>query len=130
MKSYEAYLHHPAGHVLPMEEALGIFTALNESFSACQAEDKMDFYNDFLRQAADYTLVRCRWEFMDLQEKVEDNRNRTIEHDSFITKVNVLCRLEEAEGIDTSWRERLGENRKRIGDFACFVTYMTGLSNR
>ena len=102
MKSYEAYLHHPAGHVLPMEEALGIFTALNESFSACQAEDKMDFYNDFLRQAADYTLVRCRWEFMDLQEKVEDNRNRTIEHDSFITKVNVLCRLEEAEGIDTA----------------------------
>ena len=34
------------------------------------------------------------------------------------------------EGMDISWREDLGDERKRIGDFACFVTYITGISNR
>ena len=67
---------------------------------------------------------------MSIEEKIEEDCARTGIHDGFITSVNMLARMAEKEGIDASWREELGEERKRIGDFACFVTYITGISNR
>ena len=41
-----------------------------------------------------------------------------------------LARIVEHDGGDAYWRLQLGDNRKRIGDFACFVSYITGISNR
>ena len=71
MNTYEDYLKSEAKNVLPMEEALQIYTVM----LGC--------------------LDRCN-----------------------------------AEGIETPWREQLGEARKRIGDFACFVSYIAGINNR
>jgi hypothetical protein len=51
-------------------------------------------------------------------------------HDTVIDSIEILARLANKEGMDISWREDLGDERKRIGDFACFVTYITGISNR
>ena len=48
----------------------------------------------------------------------------------FITSLNTLARIVKNEGGDASWRAQLGDYRKRIGDFACFVSYITGISNR
>lgn len=56
--------------------------------------------------------------------------SRSMKHDAFITSLNVLARIAEKEGIDNSWRDDLGEDRKRIGDFACYISYITGISNR
>ncbi len=130
INTYEKYLKHPAGNVLTVEEALKIYDELVESFEKCQLEDKMDFWNDFLKQAAEYAYVRNMWEHMDREEKIATDQSRTLKHDGFITSVNVLARIALKEGFDNSWRERLGEERKRIGDFACFVAYITGISNR
>ena len=33
-------------------------------------------------------------------------------------------------GKDVSWREALGESRKAIGDFACYVSLVYGLRAR
>ena len=128
--TYADYLKHPAGNILTMEDALRIYTQMTECISKCTLEDKMDFWNDFLKRAAKYTDIRNRWELMSREERIDADAGRTATHDGFITSVNVLSRIAEQEGIDHSWREELGEDRKRIGDFGCFVAYITGISNR
>ncbi len=128
INTYEDYLKQP--NSLKMEDALKIYTEMTVCIGKCKLEDKKAFWNDFLARAAEYTGIRNRWEFMNREEKIEADSDRTLTHDGFITSVNILARIADNEGVDNSWREKLGEERKRIGDFACFVTYITGISNR
>ena len=130
MNTYEGYLKNSAGSTLKIEDAMEIYQDLVESVGKCKLEDKMDFWNEFLQAALNYTTIRCKWETMSNAEKMEADRGRSLTHDGFITSVNILSRIAEQEGVDNSWREMLGDERKRIGDFACFVTYITGISNR
>ncbi len=130
INTYEAYLQHKAGNILTVEDALKIYEKMAESIEKCTVEDKMKFWNDFLGRACSYAKIRNDWELMSREEKIESDDARTAAHDKVITAVNILSRLAGNEGIDVSWREALGDNRKRIGDFACFVTYITGISNR
>ena len=90
----------------------------------------MDFWYDFIKKAAEYTRIRCSWDYMSNDEKRDADDGRTITHNSLIASINILSRIAGNEGIDNSWRKELGEERKRIGDFACFVAYITGISNR
>ncbi len=128
INTYEDYLKQPGS--LRFEDALKIYNEMTVCISKCKLEDKVDFWNDFLKRAAEYTGIRNRWEFMSREEKVDEDLGRTLTHDGFITSVNILSRIAAKEGVDNSWRDKLGEERKRIGDFACFVTYITGISNR
>ncbi len=130
INTYEAYLKHEAGNIITMEDALQIYADMAKCISECTTEDKMDFWNDFLDKAMRYANVRCKWELMTREEKMDADSARTALHNSFITAVNVLSRIAEQEGVDNSWRERLGDNRKRIGDFGCFAAYITGICNR
>ncbi|MCR4657579.1 MAG: hypothetical protein K5770_15340 [Lachnospiraceae bacterium] len=130
INTYENYLKSKAGAILKIENALRIYTKMALCVGKCSLEDKMDFWNDCLKKAAEYTDIRNRWEFMSFEEKMEEDRGRTLAHDVFIDSLNILSRIAEREGVDNTWRTELGEERKRIGDFACFITYMTGISNR
>ncbi len=130
INTYEDYLNNPHGNILRMEDALKIYTKMANCISRCTLEDKMDFWNDFLKKAADYTMIRNSWELMSREEKMDADGSRSLKHDGFITSLNILSRIAQKEGVDNSWRDELGEERMRIGDFACFVTYITGISNR
>jgi len=130
INTYEAYLKHPAGNTLTTEDAARIYAAMAESIRKCTLEDKMDFWDDCMKSAADYTKIRNDWEFMSRAEKMDADSGRTVRHDGFITSLNVLSRVAEKEGVDNSWRKELGDNRKRLGDFACYISYITGISNR
>ncbi len=128
INTYEDYLKQP--NSLKIEDAMKIYSEMADSIGKCSLEDKMDFWNEILIKAAEYTGIRNKWEHMSREEKIDADEGRTLKHDSFITSLNVLSRIVNAEGIDSSWREELGDDRKRIGDFACFITYITGISNR
>lgn len=130
INTYEGYLNHPAGNILTIDDALKMYTALGESIAKCSTEDKMEFYDDFIKRASKYSTYRCEWKYMSREDKLTEDKYRTSSHDAFIDSLNLLSRLAVAEGIDNSWREELGDERKRIGDFACFVAYMTGISSR
>lgn len=130
INTYEEYLKHPAGHILTIEDAMQIYSKMCASIACCSMEDKIDFWNDCLRLASEYTKIRNDWEIMSREEKMEADRGRTLKHDSFIMSLNVLSRIVANDGVDNSWREELGDDRKRLGDFACFISYITGISNR
>ena len=43
-------------------------------FHECKLEDKMDFWNDFIAQALNYSTIRCKWELMSREEHMEADR--------------------------------------------------------
>lgn len=129
MNKYRTYIDE-VKNALPMEEALRIYEDITETVEKCTIEDKNDFFNEMVKKACKYASVRCDWEFMSREEKMEADPGRTSKHNTFIDSLNVLSRLIKSDGIETPWREQLGDERKRIGDFACFVAYITGISNR
>ena len=67
---------------------------------------------------------------MNTEEKMAADDGRTQAHNVVITSLNTLARIVENEGGDASWMSQLGDYRKRVGDFACFVSYITGICNR
>ncbi len=130
MYSYDSYLDHRAGATITVDEALRIYNDICEGVKKCTIEDKMEFADDFVKKACNYAKVRQDWEFMSNDEKMEADKGRTIKHNACIDAVNILARLLNSDGIETPWRDQLGDERKRIGDFACFVAYIVGISNR
>ena len=130
MNDYKTYLSISKGSTLTFEEACEILDEMNECYEKIAADDKADFYKEILEKAFKYTEIRCSWELMTGEERAEKDPYRTSVHNGFITSLNVLSRHAELEGIDASWLGKLGDARKRIGDFACFLTYINGMSNR
>lgn len=130
MDTYESYLQHPAGNVLTFEEALQIYNDMAAGVSQCCCEYKDEIVQDFLKKAFSYAAIRAEWGLWTKEERREKDEYRTIRHNSFIDSLNILCRLLNKEDIATPWREQLGNERKRIGDFACFTAYIAGLNNR
>jgi hypothetical protein len=84
-----------------------------------------------LRAAIRYSNIRVEWMFMTSAERLEVDRQRTASHDAFIDAVNILSRAMMGQaGQDNSWRQVLGNNRKDIGDFACFLVAHLGILAR
>ncbi len=132
MLTFEEYLTKPSA--LSLESMLSIYTRLMDSYSKCTDEDKESIFADYLDKAVRYANTRAEWEMMDKGAKQADDESRTLLHNSLISATNILKRLFDLEGLDTTWRDDLsdiqGYERKRIGDFACFVAFMAGISNR
>lgn len=130
MDKYDVYLKHEAGNVLPIEEALRIYDGLLHSIKICTNEYKDEIVNELIEKTIKYSAVRAKWEIWDRETRISEDKGRTIIHNAVIDAFNILARLLSKDDIDTTWRDELGENRKRIGDFACFLVYMIGISNR
>ena len=83
-----------------------------------------------LRTAIRYSNMRVEWLLMTSAERLEVDRQRTAAHNAFIDAVNILSRAMGKAGQDNSWRQVLGDNRKDIGDFACFLVAHLGILAR
>ncbi len=51
-----------------------------------------------------------------------------IAHNTLIDNCNILSRNMAKKSGDVSWREVLGDDRREIGDFACYLHCILGLS--
>lgn len=130
MQSYSEYLNVWKGRSLSIDKSLEIYDEMIYGINSSKTEDIMDFVKDMVDKANKYTSIRCKWEFMTNEERMEEDSMRTALHNSFITSINIVSRILVSEGIDVSWREKLGDDRKIVGDFACFISFMIGITNR
>ena len=80
--------------------------------------------------AVSYAQVRADWQLASRPERTEKDANRTRLHDAFIDSCNALSRRLRADGKDVGWRQILGDDRKRIGDLACYLHCVLGLEAR
>lgn len=114
-------------NILQYQEALEIYTAMTENLN-CNDADIVDLYKRLIEKAVRYAHIRAEWNTLTREEKLERDSSRTIAHDSFISSINIIARSEGKIGLQ--WRERLGNDRKRIGDFACYISLFRSLEAR
>ena len=117
---------------ITMEQAEEIYQRIYKALDP-DDEDGMEILGEYLAAAAKYAGIRAGWNRLSREEKVETDDNRTACHNKVIFHLNILSRYLASKEKDISWRNELGdekENRKKIGDFACYVALMEGLDAR
>ena len=85
---------------------------------------------DFIDKAVRYARIRVDWELADLSRRHELDEYRKRTHDSLIDACDILARTMAHAGMDASWRDKIGHDRRESGDFACFIHCLLGLTAR
>jgi len=97
--------------------------------------EALALYYELLRASAKYANIRAGWLLLSREEKLEQDSRRTSCHDALIIKCNKLARYITRQGKEAVWRKRLGDEsdpygRKRIGDFGCYLAFVSGVNAR
>ncbi len=85
---------------------------------------------DLFVKAAEYAQIRALWQLSSREQRDSMDQHRTIAHNAFIDACNILSRNMATAGEDNSWRAELGDDRKTIGNFACFIHCFLGIEGR
>lgn len=96
-------------------------------------EDATELFDELLEKAIKYTEIRAKWNLMNGSERAEADTGRTMCHDSLIVKFNQLAKYLRINGKSAGWRDQLGyddSDRKRIGDFAAYIVFVSCLNAR
>ena len=83
-----------------------------------------------LRNAIQYSKLRVEWLLADKDDLAEIDKSRTISHNSFISSCDALARNMKQNGEDSTWRNKIGTDRKDIGDFAVLLVAVLGIKAR
>jgi len=106
------------------------YRTANEIYKLIESSRSIGLKKDLLKAAVKYARIRTDWSLSDLDDKTIRDNQRKVSHDAVIDSCNILSRNQAQIGEDNSWRELLGNDRKVIGDFACFLHCILGLSAR
>lgn len=110
------------------DEAAILYAAIGEFVSQVAGGQRL--LMDIRLAAVRYAHTRVEWRLSGPAERARSSSHRTALHESFIDCCNVVGREMAASKYDMGWRRQLGDDRQRIGDFACFIHCMLGLDAR
>ena len=68
-----------------------------------------------------YAHIRAEWSLMNSEQRREADDSRTRAHNALIDSCNILSRNMNKSGDSVAWRALPGDDRKVIGDFACYL---------
>jgi hypothetical protein len=108
---------------LKYSDALNIFEAIN---SSCLKT----LVDPLIKSAIRYANIRAEWKFLNTTERAEKDLERTAAHNCFIDACNILSRNQAANGENCEWRKKLSNDRKTIGDLACYIHLFIGIAQR
>lgn len=106
---------------------------LNESreiYAQVRATQHQSLLDDLIKAAVSYARIRVDWQLADQDKRREMDDLRGRAHTAFIDACNILSRNMGNIGEDNSWRVRIGEDRRSIGDFACYLHCLLGIMAR
>ena len=98
--------------------------------------EALELYDELMKVATRYAAIRANWLLLSREEKSEQDSGRTSCHNSVITHFNMLVRYLKRQGKAAAWRDELGyeeddpNNRKAIGDFACYLAFVNVINAR
>lgn len=99
-------------------------------FEMIDSSKQEDLKKSLYKSAVRYAHIRAEWKFKSLEEKRDEDSDRTIAHNAFIADCDILGREMSKAGEDITWRVELWEDRQLIGDFACYIHLFLGLKAR
>ena len=106
------------------QNSISFSDILSNILSIIDSNDYLkEAFESMVRSAHSYTYYRKNWNRFSIETLGRCNKERTINHDSFIEAINSLSGLIEEESISglIPWRVALGNDRKIIGDFAEYI---------
>lgn len=101
-----------------------------EIYSAINATKLANLRYELVMSAINYARMRTDWELSSLEQRRAMDGDRTICHNALISNCDILSRNMKNAGEDIEWRRTMGDDRKEIGDFACFLHCMLGIEAR
>ena len=110
------------------ETAESVYDEIRESQLPDQALATLK--GDLIKSAVRYARIRTDWRLERPEARNAMSSDRTLAHDACIDSCNALSRFMANNGLPTAWRSRLGQDRKEIGDFACYLHCILGIMAR
>jgi hypothetical protein len=85
--------------------------------------------------AVEYLQARLAWSMTPQAQRADIDAARTRAHDAFLASLNAITRAAAAEGATLNWRKAFAvagevEERKRLGDFACYLAFRVAVAVR
>ncbi|MDD3875235.1 MAG: hypothetical protein PHT69_01295 [Bacteroidales bacterium] len=99
-------------------------------YSVIQSSKLTDLKNGLIQKAIRYAHIRAEWQFLSDKEKSAQDLDRTAAHNVFIDACNIMSRNMMKIGEDITWRTALTNDRKIIGDFACYIHTFVSINNK
>ena len=142
MNNLDWYLQQSESLTLAEMDALQlqIFTQADSTDPEFQ-----EVWQDLLSSAIKYASIRAGWQLLSRSERSAQDQARTATHNDVITNFLILERLFKLKGWRSqAWTEQLflqadqpqrhladvTDHRKRIGDFANYLAFISALSQR
>jgi hypothetical protein len=91
---------------------------------------ELDLKRGLILCAVRYARARTDWRLAPVDERRALDAARTAAHNSLIDAANILSRAMIKTGEDATWRRKLSDDRKEIGDWACYVHAHLGIEAR
>ena len=126
ISTYEDYRAMPGS--LALEEMQSLHREIKEE--AGRDVDALELYNELLAAAVKYSESRANWPLWDREKKLAEDSARTSRHNKVIDSFNILARYLKKQEKAAAWRDMLEDDRKRIGDFACYLVFTESLNAR
>ena len=141
--TFEQYTEMPDSlgidEMITIEQGITNFVRKNSN-----DDDLQELYEDFVNHCLRYAQIRENWVLLTTQEKENADPDRTAAHDALISSmrplfrymINIADNSAEKDQLQKIWKMVSLENnkgdvvRKRIGDFACYLAFITGLNMR
>lgn len=103
---------------------------VREVYEAIGRSQWTSLVDDLVSAAVNYARMRTDWALSSVDERREMDEARSRAHSAYIDCCNILSRSMAKSGEDNSWRTALGDDRKKIGDFACQLHCLLGIQAR
>ncbi len=116
-------------NVLSFIESTEIYNGILDSIELNNQEEA-ECWEDFILSCIEYSEIRSKWISFSREEKLNKDNLRTSIHNRVITNLNIIKRLIERRNGSIEWFNHFNEDRKRIGDFAAYLNYISGLNSR
>ena len=127
---YEDYLKEE--NHLSFEKAVKIHAEILKAGNLNDIDFK-ELWEEVLESAIVYGHTRALWSIQSFEQRREIDETRTRQHNLFMSNLKVLMRYMEGQGWHTEWFVKIGtieSDRKRLGDFACYLVNLQSLLAR
>ncbi|QWC25115.1 hypothetical protein KJK41_22055 (plasmid) [Bacillus haikouensis] len=130
MLTYKKYLEEK--DCLTFQEAEEIHSQMLQSANN-RDSDFQEFWRDMIESAIIYANTRAKWNVQTLEERRNIDNIRTHQHNTFMINLKVIATYMNQQNWSSEWFDKLGtidSDRKRFGDFACYLVYIHSLNAR
>lgn len=86
--------------------------------------------SDVVERAIAYAQYRLKWSLLSVQEKAAIDEERSMHHNIFINSINKLSVYMYQNKYGNDWEDVIGSDRKKMGDFACYLAYVYSINAR